>query len=134
MLTYETITTRHSVELPAHLEAQAEIPVLSGIQRQGDLIIIPMRPGADAGKPIPPEGVAVVRGVADGNTHLLVGDGDVRWRGVTDTRQDLGTMTVAEGATAYLLHPEHGAQGFAPGTYLIRRQREQADVIRVVAD
>jgi hypothetical protein len=28
---------------------------------------------------------------------------------------------------AYLIHPEHGATGIAPGTYVIRRQRERGD-------
>lgn len=37
-------------------------------------------------------------------------------------------------AIAYVLHPEHGAMGHAPGTYLVRRQTEQADDERLVAD
>jgi hypothetical protein len=46
----------------------------------------------------------------------------------------VGVFTVTEGATAYLAHPEHGYMGIAPGTYTVRRQREQADEIRQVAD
>lgn len=47
----------------------------------------------------------------------------------------LGVLTVPPGATAYLVHTEeHGANGIGPGTYEIRRQREQADEIRMVAD
>lgn len=135
MKTYEDIATRHAVELPAHLEAQADIPVLSGPQRQGDLIILPATRDITpkACKQVPPQGVAVVRGENGGNTHLLVADGSVVWRAF-DGGQDVGVMEVAAGATAFLLHPEHGAQGFAPGQYVIRRQREQADEIRVVAD
>ena len=34
--------------------------------------------------------------------------------GILDTR-----------VTAYLIHPEHGATGIAPGRYVIGRQREQ---------
>jgi len=45
----------------------------------------------------------------------------------------LGVLTVAEGV-AYLAHPEHAFSGIAPGTYELRRQREQADEIRRVAD
>lgn len=131
MNTYETILDAYNVTIPPHLEAQAEIPILSGLQRQGDLIVIPHHQGADTGTAIPSEGVAVIRGEAGGNTHLLVGDGHFR---PVVAGADLGTLTVPDGGTAYLLHPEHGAQGFAPGTYLIRRQREQADEIRLVAD
>jgi hypothetical protein len=132
--TYADIATRHQVELPAHLFAQAQIPVHSGPQRQGDLVVLPQRPGIAEGKPVQPEGVAVIRGENGGNTHLLTADGDVQWRWINNRGQDIGVVTVSEGAAAYLLHPEHGAQGFAPGEYVIRRQREQADEIRLVAD
>ena len=38
-------------------------------------------------------------------------------------------------AVAYLLHPEHGATGCTPGTYVIRRQREhEGHRARLVAD
>lgn len=119
------------VEIPAHLEAQAEVPVLGGPQRQGDILVLPTRAGRERGERIPPEGVPVVRGEATGHTHLLVGDG---WWRPAGSGQDLGMLTVPAGGAAYLLHPEHGAQGIAPGAYLVRRQREQADEIRLVAD
>lgn len=133
--TYGAILGRHDVEIPAHLEAQAEVPVLTGMQRQGDLIVLPTRPGADRGAPVPAAGVAVVRGEAGGNTHLLVADGAVCWRPTQGgDRLELGSFTVPLGAVAWLLHPEHGAQGFGAGCYRVRRQREQADEIRMVAD
>lgn len=135
MHTFSSILDRHHVAIPPHLEAQAEVPVVIGLQRQGDVLVLPHRPGADKGDPVPAAGVPVVQGEAGGNTHLLVADGAVTWRPV-DNRAglDLGAVTVAEGATAFLLHPEHGAQGIGPGSYLIRRQREQADEIRMVQD
>jgi hypothetical protein len=35
----------------------------------------------------------------------------------------------------YLLHPEHGATGCTPGTYVVRRQRErEGQRARLVAD
>jgi len=37
---------------------------------------------------------------------------------------DLGVLTVAEGAVAYLAHPEHAYSGIGAGTYVLRRQRE----------
>lgn len=131
--TYSQILGDHGVEIPEHLEADAEVPLLTGIQRQGDLIVLPVtvaRPGrlGDAVE-IPADGVPVVQGEATSNTHLLVGDG--LWA-AGGAGTDLGVVTVS--SEAYLLHPEHGAQGLAPGSYLIRRQREQADEIRLVAD
>lgn len=131
------LITTHGVEIDPHLDWEATVAVSAGLQRQGDVIIIPTamvrRPGAAAEKPVPQCGVAVVRGEAGGNTHLLLADGPVRYdpapRNLT-----LGVLTVGEGAVAYLAHPEHGYAGIAPGTYVIRRQREQADEIRIVAD
>ena len=137
--TYGAVLGACDIEIPAHLVADAEVPVLTGMQRQGDVAVIPARPGADRGAPVPAEGVAVVRGEAGGNTHLLVGDldqpGAVCWRvTVGGDPLELGTITVPDGAVAHLVHPEHGAQGIGAGCYRVRRQREQADEIRMVAD
>ena len=134
MKTLSEVMTPHGVEVPAHLVADAEIPIVSGLQRQGDVLIRPTRSGHIASLTrIPPEGVAVVRGEAGGNTHLLVGDG---WWSPAGSRDPmvLGTVKVEEGQAAYLLHPEHGAQGIGPGTHVVSRQREQAEQIRLVAD
>jgi hypothetical protein len=35
---------------------------------------------------------------------------------------------------AYLTHPEHGFNAIGTGSYVINRQREQADEIRIIAD
>jgi len=134
--TYADILDRHQIDIPAHLVAQSEVPVLDGRQRQGDVYVRPERAGKNVGVPVPPEGVPVVRGEAGGNTHLLVGD-EVLWAPSTSTSPvelTLGVLTVPAGRVAFLLHPEHGAQGFAPGTYRVGRQREQADEIRSVRD
>ena len=121
-----------------------DIPVLAGIQRQGDVLVIPHRAGAGPSGQVPGDGVPVVRGESGGNTHLLVdmsplaGQGTeqpIMWRPVSGrSGQDLGELTVPEGSVAGLLHPEHGATLIGPGYYIIRRQREQADEIRLVAD
>jgi hypothetical protein len=132
--TYQTILGAHDVEIPAHLIAEAEVPVLAGLQFQGDVAIVPTRPGKTAAQLVPPAGVPVVRGEAGGHTHLLVADGPVLWNPAQTGGLALGLVVVPDGAVAYLLHPEHGAMGMAPGSYILRRQREQADVIRVVAD
>lgn len=134
MFTLEELETRHDVKALDYLARDAEIPVLTSLQFQGDLAVIPARAGLDAGDQVPPAGIPVVRGEAGGNTHLLLADGAVMWRPVENRTADLGTVTVAEGATAFLAHPEHGYNAIGAGTYLIRRQREQADEIRLVAD
>ena len=139
MRTLATLIHTHGVDVDAHLDREITVPVTTGLQRQGDIIVIPtpnLRPATTA---VPTTGYPVVRGEAGGNTHLLLSDtaGGVFYdltQPRSDLDLDLGTLTVADGATGYLAHPEHGYAGIAPGTYTIRRQREQADVIRVVAD
>lgn len=119
---------------PCHgLDPTLEIPVLTGLQVQGDVAIIPTRPGADPGDPITPAGVPVVRGENGGNTHHLVTDGPCSWR-PTIQLPELGTLTVPDGSVAWLLHPEHGGNGIGPGCYRLRRQQEMADELRMVAD
>lgn len=133
--TYADILGRHDIEVPAHLEAQAEVPVITGRpQRQGDVWVRPTRPGQTSARAVPPEGVAVVRGEAGGNTHLLVADGLVLWNPAQGPGTALGFLVVPEGSTAFLLHPEHGANAIGAGSYLLRRQRQQADQIRIVQD
>lgn len=131
MATLQDFATQ--VEIPDHLLASAEIPVLTGTQVQGDVIMIPTRASAKPGEAVPALGVAVVRGENGGHTHLLVGEG-VLWAPVAGEGQALGVVTVPEGSTATLLHPEHGGNAMGPGSYTIRRQREQADEIRLVRD
>lgn len=135
MRTLTEIMAPHSVEVPEHLIADAEVPVISGKpQRQGDVFIVPMRKGEVAKlKPVPAEGIPVVRGENGGNTHLLVADGPVLFA-PREFGADMGTLVVPDGATAYLIHPEHGANAIGGGTYIVRRQREQAEEIRLVAD
>ena len=116
-----------------HLD-DISIPVLTGLQRQGDVLVVPMRAGQIAGlQPVPREGVAVIRGENGGNTHLLVADGDVQFA-PSKGRQRLGSLLVGEGAVAYLTHPEHGFNAIGTGSYSITRQREQAEEIRIMAD
>lgn len=135
MQTLEQLVGSFGIDVDQHLDREDIVPVVNGLQRQGDVIVIPT-PDVEVqgGKQVPAQGVAVVRGENGGNTHLLLASGDVKYAVVESDRLDIGTFTVAEGATAYLAHPEHGYAGIAPGTYTVRRQREQADEIRMVAD
>jgi len=138
MHTYATALALSGITVPAHLIADAEVPVLTGPQAQGDLLIFPapLPSGIDL-KPVPAPGVQVVHGESTGNTHWLHQGFDsagVRWARV-DTGQVLGYLSVPDGETAQLIHTdEHGANAVGAGTYVICRQREQADEIRMVAD
>ena len=128
MRTLEQVMAPHC-EIPAHLAADGDVSLCSGMQRQGDVLVRPTRPSKKPGVQIPAAGVAVVRGENGGNTHLLVGDGS--WAPIDDLLV-LGVVDVR--SECYLLHPEHGGQGLAPGSYVISRQREMADEIRRVSD
>jgi hypothetical protein len=119
-----------------HLDRELSVPVSDRV-RQGDVYVRPSTTKA-ATTLVAPEGYPVVRGENGGNTHRLHGaDGPIFFDARTDasaTQLALGTLTVPEGSTAYLGHPEHGYAGLVPGTYEIRRQREQAEELRIVAD
>lgn len=113
------------------LEHALRIPVLDGLQAQGDLIVIPAGmlaadpiPSQARWRNVPPEGVELLRSAGGGNPHTLVAEpGTCRW---TDGLRFDGLSIGAFEATAvvHLIHPEHGASGVAPGTYVVRRQRE----------
>lgn len=128
-------------------------PVITGLQAQGDLIIIPWdavimrhvdKEHVARAEQIPAGGVVVLTG-NNGHDHTLAPVPGVRWyryrsndfsssswRSPTPTT--LGILVVDEGSVGVLGHIEHGDSYIGPGRYVIRRQREQADEIRAVAD
>lgn len=118
-----------------HLDRDAALPVVDRLACQGDVAIIRipnLKPSTD---PIPTAGFPTVRGENGGNTHALFGVGF--YTPAEPSRQGdlrLGTLTVPDGEQVLLTHPEHGGMLIEPGTYELRRQREQADEIRLVAD
>lgn len=130
-----TLTERHGIDVHEHLDRELTIPVLTGLQRQGDVLVLPDE-NATATTPVPAAGVPVVRGENGGNTHAIVAEGpvfcDLREASTTDLT--LALLTVPPASVAWLAHPEHGYMGIGPGTYSLRRQREQADELRMVAD
>jgi hypothetical protein len=138
MLRLSEAIDRYGVDVHPHLDRQVMIPVIDGLQCQGDVAVIPApRPGQQATAEVPPVGVPVVRGEAGGHTHLLLAQGPVFFdpRPVSARGLVLGVLTVPPGSVAYLAHPEHAYAGIAPGTYELRRQREMAgQTIRRVAD
>jgi hypothetical protein len=125
------------VEVITEQDFDLEIPVLGGVQRQGDVLIRPTI-GILPTTVVPAVGTPVVRGENGGNTHAIyAADGPVYCDVAgTGSARDLrvALLSVPEGSTAYLGHPEHGYMGIAPGSYEIRRQREQAEEMRMVAD
>lgn len=135
METLEKLSQKFHTGSLEHLEAQAEIPVLTGAQRQGDVSWWPMRAGQVAGlEQVKPEGYPVVKGEAGGNTHLLLAEGEVLFAPSSQGGVRLGTLVVKEGSVAHLHHPEHGYNSIGSGTYLFNGQRTQMDEIRRVAD
>ena len=111
-----------------------DIPILTGIQRQGDILILPAE--IPAKTPVPAIGTPVIKSENGGNTHAIIADGPVFCDVSTPSARHLqvAALFIPEGSTAYLAHPEHGFMGIAPGNYEIRRQREMAEEIRIVAD
>jgi hypothetical protein len=131
--TLSDLTRRTGLDVLDHLEKEAAVPVVDGLQAQGDLIVIPFAMVADAvrppgparWRPVPAAGVELLRGAAGGNAHTLVADpGTCEWTTAVDDRQALALCAFRATAVVYLLHPEHGGSGVAPGTYVVRRQRE----------
>jgi hypothetical protein len=132
-VTLADLTARTGLNVLGHLEREMTIPVTGGLQAQGDLIVIPLSLLNDVviwreapWRDVPGQGIDVLRAAAGGNPHTLVADpGTCRWTtGVRDPAGlALGALTTT--GVAYLLHPEHGGSGIAPGSYLIRRQRER---------
>ncbi|MGW5052553.1 hypothetical protein [Actinokineospora sp. NPDC004072] len=112
-----------------HLERDLTIPVIDGLQAQGDLIVIPTRLVPNLrwhySRMVPAEGVELVRGVAGNNPHTLVADEGVCWIYSAHDSLRLAIAVIENSAPAYLVHPEHGGTGIAPGTWVIRRQQER---------
>lgn len=136
MHTLEKLIETHGIDVHDHLDRQVTVPIITGFQRQGDVLVMPNAAVPVATTPVPAAGTAVVRGESGGNTHAIVGDGpvfcDVRTASATDLT--LATLTVPPGSVAYLAHPEHAYSGIGAGSYMLRRQREQADELRMVQD
>lgn len=138
----EAIAER-GVEVLAHLDRQVTIPIVAGPQAQGDLAILPLamvdtqvrvRPAA-TWVDVPAHGVEVLRGAAMGNPHtLLAAPGSCQWTTRVNDAENLALGVLDASEVAYLAHPEHGYAGIAPGRYVIRRQREQREMITLVAD
>lgn len=138
-MTYADALSKVGASVPDHLVADAEVPVLTAPQAQGDLLIVPMTavPRGVVLVAVPDKGVQVVFGEATGNSHWL--HRGFESPGVEYARvgsgQCIAVVSVPEGQSAQLIHTdEHGSNGIGPGVYGIHEKREQADEIRRVTD
>ncbi|MER7199723.1 hypothetical protein [Streptomyces sp. CB01635] len=133
--TLADLTARTGLDVLDHLEREVTIPVVDGLQAQGDLIVIPYafvarhlrEPWRSDWQRVPAAGIELLRSAAGGHPHTLVADeGVCRWTARVVDATGLALGMIENTAVAYLIHPEHGGTGIAPGRYLVRRQRERA--------
>ncbi|SED59686.1 hypothetical protein SAMN04489727_8517 [Amycolatopsis tolypomycina] len=132
---------RTGLDVLDHLDRQVTVPVIDGLQAQGDLIVLPLallgRQPRDWWE-LPAEGRELVRGEAGNNPHTLVADrGTCRMTTWLKDPEQLAIAAFENTAPVWLIHPEHGATGIAPGAWFVRRQREPAAGFRkpaLVAD
>lgn len=138
MSTLMEMETRFGISHLDHLDRQADIPTVTKLAFQGDVAVVAAAIGGrtlrNATTPIPTAGYPVVRGENGGNTHALFGNGFFDPAAPRQGELGLGVLTVPAGEQVLLSHPEHGGLLIQPGTYQLRRQQEQADVVRLVAD
>ncbi|WP_442810181.1 hypothetical protein [Streptomyces sp. W16] len=131
--TLADLTRRSGLDVLDHLEREVAIPVVDGLQAQGDLIVVPYAFVARAvtlltaaWREVPAAGIELLRSAAGGNPHTLVADpGTCRWNPNVRDTMGLALGMIETSAVAYLIHPEHGGTGIAPGRYVVRRQRER---------
>ena len=133
MKTLIDMETRYGVSHLDHLDKQAAIPVVTRLAFQGDVAVV-RREAQESTVAIPASGYPVVQGENGGNTHALFGTGFFTPRQADVDNLVLGILTVPAVEQVLLSHPEHGGLLIDPGTYELRRQREQADIVRMVAD
>ena len=137
-MTLSDLTALSGLEVFDYLDTEMSIPIVDGLQAQGDLIVTPADilpmvtsyPNARR-EPVPQAGIELLRSAAGGNPHSLVFEaGNCTWTaGVVDPR-GLALGILDTDVVAYLIHPEHGATGIAPGRYVIGRQQEFDTTIR----
>jgi hypothetical protein len=133
-MTLSALTALTGLDVFDYLDKEVSIPVVDGLQAQGDLIVLPYSLVANIVTPaawtrsvsVPLAGVELLRSAAGGNPHSLVADeGVCTWSSPVRDSRGLALGILDTRVTAYLIHPEHGATGIAPGRYVIGRQRER---------
>lgn len=140
MKTLDDIQQMSGQKVYDYLDTATDIPVHTGLVAQGDIMVIPEVMWECNGitvedghtQPVPPAGIIILSGM---HSHVLVAEPTAAtWTTTVTDRENLALGIIDVTATAYILHEEHGAVGLAPGRYCVRQSREQADVLRKVAD
>ena len=85
MATLEKLIDRFGVDVHDYLPRELDVPVIVGLQVQGDVAVIPTRSSAKVGYPIPVEGVPVVRGEAGGASTCRGGELFSEYRSVVES-------------------------------------------------
>src|ERR1700744_3759646 len=111
MAVLKDVLDRAAVSIDGVLDAQIDVPILTGAQRQGDVIWIPRPNKAAATTPVPQAGVVVVRAeTSTRNYHMIINwDGQCFFDASTSGGESgliLGVLTVPEGASAFVTHSE----------------------------
>jgi hypothetical protein len=97
MLTIAEAIAAFGLPVDAHPDRQAQIPVLAGLQFQGDVAVVP-RNRPPATEPVPVGGVAVLHSERGANAHVLLAAGAVTFDHRFAAGMLLGVLTVADGA------------------------------------
>lgn len=139
VITNGEVLSRHQIGTDGIEHLDLEVPVVTGAQAQGDVLIVPVAGRKDRGELVPTKGITVVRGeTSGGNAHILHAfDGECFWLPASDAATGLvqGWLAVPDGSSATLIHTsEHNVIGVGPGHYEIKRQREFAGEWRKVSD
>lgn len=135
MTTLLEATQSTGVKVLEYLDHDALVPTITKAACQGDVSVF--RKDTNPAVTPMPRTVMVVRSEASTNTHTLHPLGECFWdynKSASVTDLVLGTLTVAEGSKALLMHQEHGGIEIGPGTYTVGRQREFAGEWAFVAD
>lgn len=139
VITNGEILSRHKIPAEGIEHLDLKVPILTGLQRQGDVLIVPVGSRKEQGEKVPVRGITIVRGeTSGGNAHILHAlDGGCFWAPSPGAATDLvqGWLTVPHGSSATVIHTqEHNVIGVGPGSYEIKRQREFAGEWRRVSD
>ncbi|MCK0517676.1 hypothetical protein [Williamsia sp. DF01-3] len=131
-MTLSDLTALSGLEVFDYLDTEMSIPIVDGLQAQGDLLvtpaaILPMVTSYPSTRPEPVSraGIELLRSAVGGNPHSLVSEaGHCMWMARVIDPRGLALGILDTQVVAYLIHPEHGATGIAPGRYVIGRQQE----------
>ena len=136
-ITHQLVADRTGTTIPAHLEAQAEVPVARNGWRQGDVFVRRETHATPKTNPIMLTGAGhkVVAGDADRNSHILNGDGAFYPGTLINPTLDYGLLVVPEGGVAVLTHTgEHGSVAFAEGCYRVWGQASYEEELKRASD